>query len=229
MIRAIIFDFGGVLMRTVNPVSRHDLEQRFGLPPGGASKLVFGSPLWDEAQLGRVSATAFWADVGQQLGLNDSEIIEFRHTFWAGDRLDEELVAFIHDLRDAGYRTAMLSNAPADLRQIVEQLMGITGAFDGFDTAAAEDASNGIYKHDTGIGYSPNTSQVGGNMVGFDASRDWVAISSSYLRPYNNQLVLLPLSVTSRIASRQLVAGTMAGKTVAYGSVDFNINFLLIY
>jgi hypothetical protein len=42
MIRALIFDVGGVLMRTVNPVPRRELEQRFGLPPGGVSKLVFG-------------------------------------------------------------------------------------------------------------------------------------------------------------------------------------------
>jgi hypothetical protein len=41
MIRAIIFDIGGLLMRTVNPVPRRELEQRFGLQPGGVSKLVF--------------------------------------------------------------------------------------------------------------------------------------------------------------------------------------------
>jgi len=123
-----------VLMRTADPIPRRELEQQFGMQPGDVYKVVFGSPLWDEAQLGRVSATAFWADVGQQLGLNDSEIVEFRRTFWSGDRLDEELVALIRHLRDEGYRTAMLSNAPADLCQIVEQLMGITGAFDGFDT-----------------------------------------------------------------------------------------------
>ncbi|MDY6875706.1 MAG: HAD family phosphatase [Chloroflexota bacterium] len=133
-IRAVIFDYGGVLMRTADPIPRRELEQRFEMQPGDVYKVVFGSPLWDEAQIGRVSAPAFWADVGQQLGLNDSEIVEFRQTFWAGDRLDEELVALIRHLRDEGYRTAMLSNAPADLCQIVEQLMGITGAFDDFDT-----------------------------------------------------------------------------------------------
>ena len=129
MIRAIIFDFGGVLMRTVNPVSRHDLEQRFGLPPGGASKLVFGSPLWDEAQLGRISSAEFWADVSQRLGLNTEELAEFRQAFWAGDRLDEELVALIRHLRDTGYHTALLSNAPAGLGQRLEQL-GIAHALD---------------------------------------------------------------------------------------------------
>jgi len=146
MIRAIIFDFGGVLMRTVNPVPRHDLEQRFGLPPGGASKLVFGSPLWDEAQLGRISSAEFWADVSQRRGLNTEELAEFRQAFWAGDRLDEELVVLIRHLRDTGYHTALLSNAPTGLRQRLEQL-GIADAFDVIVISGCE----GLMKPDPAI------------------------------------------------------------------------------
>jgi len=129
MIRTIIFDFGGVLMRTTNPLPRRELEQRFRLPPGGASKVVFGSPPWDDVQLGRISNAEFWADVGQRLGLSAEESTEFRQAFWAGDRLDEELVTLIRHLRDGGYRTGLLSNAPADLYQYVEQL-GIADVFD---------------------------------------------------------------------------------------------------
>ncbi|RLC59157.1 MAG: hypothetical protein DRI80_12910, partial [Chloroflexota bacterium] len=68
-IRALIFDFGGVLMRTVNPLPRRELEQRLGLPPGGASEAVFGNPRWDDVQLGRIGSAEFWADVGRRLGL----------------------------------------------------------------------------------------------------------------------------------------------------------------
>jgi epoxide hydrolase-like predicted phosphatase len=146
MIRAIIFDFGGVLMRTVNPVSRHDLEQRFGLPPGGASILVFGSPLWDEAQLGRISSAEFWEDVSQRLGLNTEELAEFRQAFWAGDRLDEELVVLIRHSRDTGYHTALLSNAPTGLRRRLEQL-GIADAFDVIVISGCE----GLMKPDPAI------------------------------------------------------------------------------
>jgi hypothetical protein len=32
-IQAVIFDYGGVLMRTVTPLPRHELAHRFGLPP----------------------------------------------------------------------------------------------------------------------------------------------------------------------------------------------------
>jgi putative hydrolase of the HAD superfamily len=149
--QAVIFDYGGVLMRTSNPVPRCELEQRFGLPPGGAGKAVFGSPLWDETQTGRVSSAEFWADVGQRLGLSapgtsDEELAEFRSAFWAGDRLDEELIALVRHLRDVGYRTALLSNAPAGLHQHLEQL-GITDAFEVIVISGCE----GLMKPDPAI------------------------------------------------------------------------------
>lgn len=128
-IRAVIFDFGGVLMRTVDPTPRRELEERHGLPPGGASDLVFGSPLWDDAQLGRLSSIQFWTDLGQRLGLDNEELAGFQRAFWAGDRLDQDFVALVRHLRDEGYRTALLSNAPAGLRQHLVEL-GIDDAFE---------------------------------------------------------------------------------------------------
>lgn len=129
MIRALIFDYGGVLMRTVDPTPRREVERRFDLEPGEAAKLVFKSPRWHDVQHGRIDSEAFWADVGQRLGLDAQELEAFRRGFWSGDRLDQELVDLIRHLRDEGYRAALLSNAPADLRQYLEEL-GIADAFD---------------------------------------------------------------------------------------------------
>jgi hypothetical protein len=39
---------------------------------------VFGNPLWDATQLGRISSAEFWADVRQRMGLNAEELAEFR-------------------------------------------------------------------------------------------------------------------------------------------------------
>ncbi len=145
-LQALIFDYGGVLMRTADPAPRQELEQRFGLPPGGASKLVFDSPRWDEAQLGRIDSVEFWADVGRRLELDAGKLEAFRRTFWAGDRLDEDLVALIRYLRDAGYRTALLSNNPAALGQHVQEL-GIADAFDVVIISGCE----GLMKPDPAI------------------------------------------------------------------------------
>jgi len=149
VIRALIFDHGGVLVRTADPTPRRQLEQRHGLPPGGVDQLVFRSPLWDDVQLGRISSAEFWADVGQRLGLSAGELAEFRRAFWAGDRLDEELVALIRHLRDEGYRTTLLSNGPADLPRLVEQ-MGIIDAFDAFDVVVIS-GREGLAKPDPAI------------------------------------------------------------------------------
>lgn len=145
-ISAVIFDYGGVLGRTVNPLPRRELEQRFDLGPGGVYEAVFESPLWDKAQTGRISSTEFWADVGQRLGLNERELAEFRDTYWSGDRLDEELVAFIRYLRDEGYHIALLSNAPDSAVQRIKEL-GLADLFDMVVISACE----GIMKPDPAI------------------------------------------------------------------------------
>ena len=127
-IRAVIFDYGGVLMRTADRMPRRKLEDRFGLEPGGVYDLVFRSPRWDDVQHGRIDSDAFWADVGQRLNLDQEQLAEFRRLFWSGDRLDEELVDLIRELRDEGYHTALLSNAPPGMGEYLREL-GIADAF----------------------------------------------------------------------------------------------------
>ncbi|NLE99596.1 MAG: HAD family phosphatase [Anaerolineales bacterium] len=122
-IRGLIFDSGGVLIRTVTPTPRRDLERRYGLPEGGVDALVFDHALWQEAQLGHITSAEFWERIGQELGLGAGETAEFRQAFWSGDRLDSELLGLIQALHGAGYRTGLLSNAPADFRQSVDQMM----------------------------------------------------------------------------------------------------------
>jgi len=128
-VQVIIFDFGGVLMRTADPRPRRELEQRLDLPVGGVDEVVFGSRTWEKAQSGTVTLDEFWRDLGRRLGLDSLALAEFRRDFWAGDRLDEELVGFIRGLREAGYRTLLLSNGPAAwFEDLVE--MGVADLFD---------------------------------------------------------------------------------------------------
>ena len=135
--RAMIFDYGGVLMRTVDSRPRQQLERRFELAPGQVYNLVFGSPLWDDVQRGRIDSDAFWADVGERLSLDARELAGFREAFWRGDKLDQELIAFIRHLRELGCATALLSNAPVTLRPYLEEL-GIVDLFDAIVISAEE-------------------------------------------------------------------------------------------
>lgn len=121
MIKAVIFDIGGVLIRTEDPAPRAALEVRLGLAPGQAEYLVLNSAMGRKAQLGQHSAGEQWAWVQQQLALSSAELAAFRSEFWAGDRVDDALVAFIRSLR-RHYQTAIISNAMDDLDATVQRL-----------------------------------------------------------------------------------------------------------
>jgi hypothetical protein len=50
LIRAIIFDFGGVLMRTGDPAGRCEWEARLGLASSELERVVHGSALTKGSQ-----------------------------------------------------------------------------------------------------------------------------------------------------------------------------------
>ncbi len=128
MIKAVIFDVGGVLIRTEDHSYRRLWEERLDLKPGEAEDIVFNSPMGQKAQCGEVSDEALWAWIGSRLALDD-QLGVFRSDFWAGDVLDEALVEMIRSLRPA-YQTAIISNATDALRESLTNQHGIADAFD---------------------------------------------------------------------------------------------------
>lgn len=129
MIRAIIFDVGGVLLRTEDRTSRANLEARLGLALGEADAIVFNSPVGQQAQRGEITTTALWCWVQQELHLNDAELQRFQVEFWGGDRIDQDLIALIRTLRPR-YQTAIISNATDNLTEVVARLDPEGSAFD---------------------------------------------------------------------------------------------------
>lgn len=133
----LVFDWGGLLMRTEDDRGRRSWEARLGLPAGGADRAVFGSDAWRRAQLGRSSVEACWEAIGGALGLGSAELAEFRRDFWIGDRLNRPLVQHICQWQAAGYRAAVLSNYSLELEDLlVEQ--GVDGLFDPVVISAQE-------------------------------------------------------------------------------------------
>jgi epoxide hydrolase-like predicted phosphatase len=121
MLKAVIFDWGGVLMRTVDASGRRKWEKKLGLPLYAVDRVVHGSRSWKQAQSGLISDAAYWADVARQLGLDDEELAEFRRDYFGGDQLDREMVAFIKELRPR-FKTALLSNASPHLQKLLDRL-----------------------------------------------------------------------------------------------------------
>lgn len=114
MIKAIIFDIGGVFLRTEDRSARQQLEERLGLAAGEAEFLVFNSEMGQMAQNGAITDGDLWGWVGEHLNLNSDELSAFQREFWGGDVLDERLVDTARLLK-LGYKTAVISNATDDL------------------------------------------------------------------------------------------------------------------
>lgn len=128
-IQAIIWDLGGVLVRTEDFRPREQLAAGFGLNRDQLEALVYSGPTGDRAQNGEIELDRHWEKVAKTLNLSPQEISAFLDTFWAGDQLDTALVNTIRKLRGP-YRTALLSNAFSDLRRAVEEVWQIQDAFD---------------------------------------------------------------------------------------------------
>jgi len=146
MIRAFITDWGSVLMRTVDIRPRLAWERRLDLVPGDLADMLFRGNAWDRAQRGQASMDDVWEEMARRLGLSDGEVVALQQDFWAGDRLDQELVALIGDLRRHGVRTALLSNHPSTLPELLADL-GLDGLFDATTVSALE----GVTKPDPAI------------------------------------------------------------------------------
>jgi epoxide hydrolase-like predicted phosphatase len=129
-IKAVIFDLGGVLVRTEFPEVRQRLEERLGFAPGTLGRTVWGGEDWELAQTGRISYEEYWRRVGASLGFStEQQIRDFRREYFSGDRVDEELVGLIKELR-ARYRIGLLSNAPDRLGIWLDEEWGIKDLFD---------------------------------------------------------------------------------------------------
>jgi epoxide hydrolase-like predicted phosphatase len=128
-IKAVIFDLGGVLVRTEDQQQRRQLADRLGISRHQMYHLVFDSQSAQLASQGKMTVAEHWEAVRQALGLPEEEFQRVPQEFWAGDRLDMELVVYIRSLRPR-YRTALLSNAWDDLRGYLTDHWRIADAFD---------------------------------------------------------------------------------------------------
>lgn len=128
-IRAVIFDLGGVLLRTEDARPRLDLAKRYGISREELESLVFGSEISRQAETGAVGAEAVWRNAQERLRVAEEDLATFQDSFWAGDRLDENLLGFVNSLR-GNFRTVLLSNAWSGMRKTVALRFGRLDAFE---------------------------------------------------------------------------------------------------
>lgn len=129
MFKAVIWDLGGVIVRTHDQSGRIHWEEKLGLPSRKLSHIVFEGEMGRKATLGQAHSDDVWNWVIDELGLPQEARPELERDFWRGDRVDRDLVQFIRDLRPR-YKTALLSNAWPGLREMLRNTWHIADAFD---------------------------------------------------------------------------------------------------
>ncbi|HPH96782.1 MAG TPA: HAD family phosphatase [Anaerolineaceae bacterium] len=116
MIKAIIFDFGGVLVKDSRPGSRGVLAQRLKITREDLLDQVFGNELAFPATIGRVSEKDMWQHVFSMMQIPSYDQPDFVRDFWGEDELDAKMANLMKSKRP-NFRIGILSNAWSDARE----------------------------------------------------------------------------------------------------------------
>ncbi len=117
-IRAVFFDFGGVIMRTEYQAPRQKLAERFNMDYEEMDKVVFNSDSARRASFGEITEDEHWVNVLKRFKQPASEVQSFRDQFFGGDIIDRNLVEYIRSLRGS-LHTGLISNAWSGLRDFL--------------------------------------------------------------------------------------------------------------
>jgi putative hydrolase of the HAD superfamily len=129
MIKAIIFDFGRVISAQKPMSLFRGYEEELGIAPGTINRIMFGSPAWEDALVGRKTSAEFWHAIGPQLNLHTPQAVDaFRSRYHADEAINEGVVGLIRKLHGR-YKLAVLSNSPPNLARWL-QGWGILDLFD---------------------------------------------------------------------------------------------------
>lgn len=135
-VKTVIFDFGGVLLRTHNYSPRRQWDERTGLNPGGFEDYIFNGKIGQQAQLGQATWEEVWRDAARKFNLSPAEMTQAQKDFFTGDMLDHNLVEYIRRLKQH-FTIGLLSNTwYRDGRSLLLQY-GIADAFH-FSVTSAE-------------------------------------------------------------------------------------------
>ena len=129
MIRAVIWDFGGVLLRTEDYTPRDKLAESIGKKREELEYLLYAGESSRSAQSGQITWQAHLDYVAGSLGLQPYEMEDFLERFWKGDRLDADLLNSIRSLKKH-YKMGLLSNAFENLRELIGEYWKFDDVFD---------------------------------------------------------------------------------------------------
>jgi epoxide hydrolase-like predicted phosphatase len=146
MIKTVIFDMGGVILRTIDPVPRERMAKRFGCSRKELEDFVFSSATSIQSEIGQLDDMQHWRVVLEHFNKTDLTPENAYYEYFAGDAIDQELLSFIRTLKK-DRKVGLLSNAWENARQ---RLGGLYEFIDVFDVAIFS-SEVGMRKPEKGI------------------------------------------------------------------------------
>jgi len=119
-IKAVIFDMGGVFIRTLDISGRRQMAQKYGMSVQKLNDLFFKSPIAIESEKGLVSRAELLQYTLRQLEDPEEDVEAFVAEFFSKDEEDQELVQFVRAIKPH-YKLALLSNAFQGTRQWMQE------------------------------------------------------------------------------------------------------------
>ena len=116
VIRAVVFDIGGVLEITPDLGVHRHWEARLGLPAGDMAARL--SDIWRGGSIGTITLDDVHEALGDRLGLDDDKLAQFMADLWREylGTANTELIDYARRLRPR-YRTGIVSNSFVGARE----------------------------------------------------------------------------------------------------------------
>jgi epoxide hydrolase-like predicted phosphatase len=128
-IRAVVFDFGGVLWDMRWDVAR-ELDHAHGLPRSSVIDTLYRCPAWGDIERGRGDHTAWLEGAHRALEERAGRSLPPLHDHWRGAQTIIEANLSVAQVLRALYKVSILSNADVSLRHRLEHELRIHHLFD---------------------------------------------------------------------------------------------------
>lgn len=131
-IRAIFFDFGGVILKTFDGVDHPGIEQRFGLEPKSLRLMVYRDSRYNDFQVGKCTYEAWVASIRAAMDaqISDKAADVLQAYFESDHPLNPDMVALVRRLH-GNYTLGIISNTvPGMADRMQEQIPDLIRLFD---------------------------------------------------------------------------------------------------
>ena len=128
-INTVIFDIGGVLLRTINSKPREAIAERFGVTRAELETFIFMSKTSLLSEVGELSDKEHWETVLRHFNQPVGDHLKVHDEYFSGDAIDQELLAFAVSLKP-DCQLGLLSNAWVNARPLLKRHYDFIDVFD---------------------------------------------------------------------------------------------------